>query len=397
MQNVDAWIWFTQKNGLRTKRRLELLERYGSPEKLFHMSKQELKKEKLSIRERLIFQDKDLSYVEAVKERCREVGIHILTYNNPAYPEKLKEIPDPPLVLYVRCRERINLNEKICISMVGNRDMTKYGELAANEIAKDLAKAGIVIVSGMAAGIDSASHIGALRGGGLTVAVLGCGADVVYPRHNDRLMQDIIHHGMVISEYPPGTPPVGKHFPVRNRIISGLSEGVVVVEAPARSGSLITAELALKQNRDVFAVPGDINRTHSRGCNKLISKGAILVNEAEDVLKEYEIKFRNILKAYNKQEKSPEHKEEAFVYTEQKEDILVVSESETVFAETPDLSGMSDIRKRITENLSLNPTSLEKLTEKTKLSADELSMELTMMEIEGVIRQLPGKNFVLNA
>ncbi len=397
MQKVDYWIWFAQKNGLRSKRRLELLEQFDSPETLFHMTKDEMKKKKLSIRERLIFQDKDLSYVESIKERCREVGIHILTYDNPAYPEKLKEIQDPPLVLYVRCKERINLNEKICISMVGNRAMTKYGELAANEIAKDLAKAGIVVVSGMAAGIDSASHVGALRGGGLTVAVLGCGVDVVYPKQNERLMHDIIMHGMVISEYPPGTPPIGKHFPVRNRIISGLSEGVVIVEAPARSGSLITADLALKQNRDVFAVPGDINRTHSRGCNKLISKGAILVNAAEDVLKEYELKFRNILKQYQKAEKSQGSKEDSFVYTETKEEAFVVSAPETALAETPDFSGMTDVRKRIAENLSLNPTSLEKLSEKTKLSADELSMELTMMELEGIIRQLPGKNFVLNA
>ena len=393
MQKVDYWIWFTQKNGLRPARCLELLERYGSPEPLFHMSKQELKKEKLSIRERLIFQDKDLTYVESVKERCREVGIHILTYDNPAYPEKLREISDPPLVLYVRCKERINLNEKICISMVGNRSMTKYGELAANEIANGLAKAGVVVVSGMATGIDSASHVGALRGGGLTVAVLGCGVDVVYPRHNDRLMQDIISRGMVISEYPPGTPPIGKHFPVRNRIISGLSEGVVVVEAPARSGSLITADLALKQNRDVFAVPGDINRTHSVGCNKLISKGAILVNAAEDILREYELRFRNILKEYQKQE----NKKESMVYTAEKEDTFVVSAPETVFAETPDFSNLPDARKRIADNLSLHPTSLEKLIETTKLSADELSMELTMMELEGIIRQLPGKNFVLNA
>jgi len=388
LQEVDYWLWFALKDGMNHKRRIELLERYDSPETLFRMDKKKMKKEKLSIREKLLLSDKDMEYARAVKERCKEVGIHILTYHNPAYPEKLKEISDPPVVLYVRCKKRINLNDKICISMVGNRDMTKYGELAANEIASGLARAGVVVISGMAAGIDSASHIGALNGGGLTVAVLGCGADIVYPRYNDKLMQSIIEHGMIITEYPPGTPPIGKHFPVRNRIISGLSEGVVVVEAPTKSGSLITADLALKQNRDVFAVPGDINRRNSRGCNKLIAKGAILVNSAEDVLKEYEFVFRNILKKYYEQsaDEMEEQPKNSFTLREEKP-CIEVQRKET--------EALSEQQRLITDCLSMTPVSFDKLIEKTKLSADTLSTELMMLELDGVVQELPGKHFVL--
>ena len=284
LQEVDYWLWFALKTGMSPKRRIELLERFGSPEVLFHMDKKKMKKEKLSIRDKLFLADKDMDYANRVKERCKEVGIHILTYHSPAYPEKLKEISDPPCVLYVRCRNKINLNDKICISMVGNRDMTKYGELAANELASGLARAGVVVISGMAAGIDSASHIGALNGGGLTVAVLGCGADIVYPRYNDTLMHSIIEHGMVITEYPPGTPPIGKHFPVRNRIISGLSEGVIVVEAPAKSGSLITADFALEQGKDIWAVPGNINSKNSEGTNRLIKDGAYVFLGTNDFI-----------------------------------------------------------------------------------------------------------------
>ena len=389
LQEVDYWLWFSLKDSISRKRQIALLQQIGSPEKLFHMDKKQMKKAGLSIKERITFADKGMEYPETVKERCKEVGIHILTYHNPAYPEKLKEISDPPCILYVRCKEKINLNDKICISMVGNRDMTKYGELAANEIAAGLAKVGIVVVSGMATGIDSASHIGALDAGGLTIAVLGCGADIVYPRHNNMLMNAIIEHGMVITEFPPGTPPLPKHFPIRNRIISGLSEGVAVIEAPIKSGSLITADLALKQNRDVFAVPGDINRFHSRGCNKLISKGAILINSAEDILKEYEFVFRNTLKQYSETHLQLETKR-----TEIKEILSVKNATPLMITNT--YENLSEQQRKIIKNLSISPVSLETLLEKTKLSADELSAEIMMLEIEGYIKELPGKYFVLH-
>lgn len=208
---------------------------FDSPEKLYGMSKKELMQSKeLTRRQVFLLADKSMTAVMRVKENCKKYGIRIMTYDNAYYPEKLKHIPDPPYVLYVLSRKRINLNDRLCIAMVGNRVMTDYGRCSAMDIAKGLAEAGIVVVSGMARGIDGASHAGTIRAGGTTVAVLGCGVDIAYPPEHNRLMRAIYENGMVISEYPPGTPPKKQHFPIRNRIISGLSDGVVVVEAPKR-------------------------------------------------------------------------------------------------------------------------------------------------------------------
>ncbi len=393
MNSVNYWLWFSLKKGISSTRKIELLSQFTSPEKLYQMDKKALKAAKLSRKEVRVLSDKDTTEAELTKERCMEVGIRILTYDSNFYPERLKEIPDPPVVLYVRSKERINLNDRICIGMVGNREMTPYGEQAALQISGGLTKAGVVTISGMARGIDGASHRGTLLKGGQTVAVLGCGADVVYPPEHGELMRQIIENGMVVTEYPPGTPPLGKHFPVRNRLISGLSEGVLVVEAPKKSGSLITADLALKQNRDVFAVPGDITRKHSLGCNKLISQGAVLVNEAEDILKEYELLYRNILKQYERQ--APE---EMVLSSESKKEVFEKkpTEKKTKSSLHPAYSTLSDVQKTIAEALSIEPIHIDLLSTSTGITTDVLSTELMMMEIDGVIKSLPGKYFVLN-
>ena len=395
LNSVDYWLWFSLKKGICNARKIELLLQFDSPENLFHMNKKALKAAKLSRKEVRLLADKDMTETELTKERCMEVGIRILTYESSFYPERLKEIPDPPVVLYVRSKEKINLNDRICIGMVGNRYMTPYGEQAALQISGGLAKAGVVTISGMARGIDGASHRGTLLHGGQTVAVLGCGADVVYPPEHGGLMQQIIENGMVVTEYPPGTPPIGKHFPVRNRLISGLSEGVVVVEAPKKSGALITADLALKQNRDVFAVPGDITRKQSLGCNKLISQGAVLVNEAEDILKEYELLYRNILKQYERQADKPEEAER--VPSEKPRDILEKkTEKKQGVPLHPAYNALSDVQKKVAGALTIEPIHVETLSALTGLTVDTLSTELMMMEIDGIVKSLPGKYFVLN-
>ena len=391
MKSLDYWLWFSLKKGISNARKVELLLQYDSLEVLYHMDKKALKREKLTRKEMRLLSDKDMTEAELTKERCMEIGIRILTYDSAFYPERLKQIADPPIVLYVRSKERINLNDKICIGMVGNRYMTTYGELASLQIAGGLAEAGVVTVSGMARGIDSASHRGSLLKGGKTVAVLGCGADVVYPPENGALMQNIIENGMVVTEYPPGTPPIGKHFPVRNRLISGLSEGVVVVEAPKKSGSLITADLALKQNRDVFAVPGDITRKQSLGCNKLISQGAILVNDASDILKEYELLYRNTLKQYINHSKEQQNAIDTVA-----EEMPKLSSPMQEVSLHPAYSGLSDIQKRIVSALSINPIHVEALSALTGLTLAELATELMLLEIDGIVKSLPGKHFVLH-
>lgn len=208
----------------------------------------------------------------------------VVTLADDTYPLLLKEIPDPPLVLHFR--GDVSLLARTSIAVVGSRRASPYGVNAAAHIAKQLASTGIVIVSGLARGIDAAAHHAALDAGGTTIAVLGTGIDVVYPRGNARLFQRIEEHGLIVSEFPPGSPPLPIHFPIRNRVISGLTQGTVIVEATARSGSLITARMAAEQNRDVFAVPGSIFAAGSEGTHRLIQYGAKLVHDVNDVLEE---------------------------------------------------------------------------------------------------------------
>ncbi|MCR5175891.1 MAG: DNA-processing protein DprA [Anaerovibrio sp.] len=225
--------------------------------------------------------NEDLPY--SLAEKCESQHISICDINDDVYPKNLKEIFDPPYVLFYRGTLQ---NDKLRIAIVGSRKISPYGRAAAKQFSVDLASLGVSVVSGAAYGVDTESHKGALSAG-TTEAVLGCGIDVVYPTSNKKLLADIAEKGAVISEYLPGTPPLKHNFPARNRIISGMARGVLVVEAAERSGSLITAELALSVGRDIFAVPGSIFAPGSLGCNKLIQQGAKLVLDTRDIMSEY--------------------------------------------------------------------------------------------------------------
>ena len=386
LPNIDYWLWLTLKRDFGPGTITSLLEVFETPEAIYNATKEDL--EEKNIFSKVIIKrvlNKSMKYVEKVKEDCKRFGIRILAFDSPYFPEKLKHIPDPPYVLYVRSKSKINLNDKLLIGMVGNREMTEYGRCIAGDIAQGLSEAGVVVVSGMARGIDGASHAAALTSGGTTVAVLGCGADICYPPEHKDLMNAIIEDGMVISEYPPKTPPKPENFPIRNRIISGLCDGTVVVEAPEKSGSLITADFALKQGRDVFVVPGDITREHSKGTNNLIKEGSILVTSALDILKEYELLYINTLKqSINK--KDMEYKE----YKEEETKESFNLPQDNIY------EGLSQKEMVIIKNLSVKPVALELLSQKTGLAPDELSSMLMMLEINGFIKTLPGKNFVLN-
>jgi len=288
MTNITYWLWLATRCGARFGKRL--LEQFGSPEAIWQADRQafvdipRLNKHKLDA-----LMEKDLTVAEHIQADCLKQGIQILTLFDEAYPELLRNIPDPPLVLYVR-GTLPDFTDRLSISIVGTRNCTQYGKQAAWHFAGNLAQRGVIIVSGMALGIDGTANRAAIEAGGETVAVLGCGVDVCYPWQHKQLMEDIVRHGAVISEYPPGTEPFGNHFPVRNRIITGLGQGTLIVEAPKKSGALISADLALEQGRDVFAVPGDINRPSSAGCNARIRQGAAeLVQEPADILSQYQL------------------------------------------------------------------------------------------------------------
>ena len=275
--------------GVGSRRLQTLLNEYGTAQVIWSLPKKELLASN-SIPGHLSaaiarYREDDPDAPQKLEESCRKKKIRAVNISEPGYPEPLKHIFDPPLVLFYRgCFD----SQENCLAMVGSRNASSYGEGVAREFAEVLAGAGFTVVSGGARGIDTFSHVGALKTG-RTIAVLGCGVDVAYPSENRRLFDEIAEKGAVLSEYGPGTQPFPAFFPARNRIISGMARGTIVVEAAERSGSLITAELAVNEGRDVFAVPASIYSDRSKGCHRLIQQGARLVSGVEDILEEYGI------------------------------------------------------------------------------------------------------------
>ncbi|MBW2610142.1 MAG: DNA-protecting protein DprA [Deltaproteobacteria bacterium] len=339
-----------------------LLDRFGHPERVFQATISELtgvegvrKDTAQGIVKRRYSSDPS----EALRQ-IEECGARLITYSDPAYPPALKEIHDPPMLLYIKGKD-IPANLSF-IAMVGSRNATHYGLKAAEKIGQGLARRGLGVVSGMARGIDSASHWGCLNGRGFTIAVLGTGIDIVYPASNKKLFKQITQKGAVISEFPIGTPPAPNNFPARNRLISGLCRGVVVVEATKNSGSLITASLALEQGREVFAVPGSIDSFKSTGCHFLIKQGARLVENSDDVLDELGLNYPYALKT-------------------------------DTFKEKP-MPPMDESERTIYEIIGDYPIHIDQIARQGNIEPGEVSGTLMRMELKGMIRQLPGKMFV---
>ena len=296
MAALKYWVWLTTLPGLGERAKLQLLAHFGSPEEIYFAPEGELLlAEGITKLQAALLADKSLDRAEKVLEDCARDGQFLLTMDDAGYPARLRNIYDPPLLLYGKGSLPL-FDDEVAVTVVGTRDCTPYGVRAASQLGYELARQGALLVSGMAKGIDGEALKGALRAGGFTAAVLGGGADVVYPAANRRLYEDIAATGVILSEYPPGTEPKGDHFPVRNRLLSALSLATVVVEAPEKSGALITAATALEQGREVFAVPGPFDAPKSRGCNALIREGAGLVCEAWDVLSFYESRFPHKLR-----------------------------------------------------------------------------------------------------
>ncbi len=305
-------------------------------------------------------------------DQAHRLGIHIVTRCDESYPARLLTIYDSPPVLFIRG----GLDpDEICVAVVGSRQASAYGRYTTQKISRELALAGVTIVSGMARGIDSCAHRGALSAKGRTLAVLGCGPDVVYPPENRKLFNEILENGALISEYPPGTEPLPYHFPARNRIISGLSYGVLVVEAGEKSGSLITARLAAEQGREVFAIPGTIDSASSRGANSLIKQGAKLIDHVDDILEEI---------APQVEKCRPDGRQSSQDHA-----------CRTDFKETPDAaSNLSAFDERLLKLLPEgSAVQVDELLEKSELDAKDVLSGLITLEIKGMIEQYPGKLF----
>lgn len=291
MAALKYWLWLTTAPGLSNRVRLLLLEHFSSPEDVYYAQPDELcLVEGITKQQVESLSDKSLTRAERVLADCAKDGQFIVTMEDAAYPARLRDMYDPPVLLYGKGSMPL-FDEEAAVAVVGTRKCTPYGTGTASQLGYELARQGGLVISGLARGIDGAALQGALRAGGFTAAVLGGGADVIYPPENRRLYEDIAATGVLLSEYPPGTEPLPGHFPVRNRIISGLSLASLVVEAPVRSGALITAHAALDQGRDVFAVPGPIDAAASVGCNRLIRDGAGLAASGWDILSVYHSRF----------------------------------------------------------------------------------------------------------
>jgi DNA processing protein len=305
----------------------------------------------------------DQNRVDKEIETAMEKGISIFSIEDDAYPVSVKQFPDAPFVLYVR--GEIQEEDKYAVGVVGSRNATTYGRLVAEKLSFKLARYGLTVVSGMARGIDSFSHHGALKAGGRTIAVLGSGLDVPYPHTNKKLMDSIASSGAVVSEFPFGTAPLRENFPRRNRIISAMSLGVLVVEATVDSGSLITVRYALEQGRDVFAVPGNITSRNSRGTNELIKNGAKLVDSAEEIINELRPQIKGIIS----------------------EDRILTEK------ELPD---MSDEEKMLFGCLTNEPKQVDLIIRESKVTAGKALSALLNLELKGIARQTEGKCYSIN-
>jgi DNA processing protein len=375
------WIALKLVPGLGTRTAGKLLERFHTPQAIFRASRTELEGAGVngavaqSIASGCTFED-----AVTQQEKMTQAGAVLVTIGDPRYPAALREIFDPPTVLFVR--GRIELLQTLMLAVVGTRRATPYGLAAAERLSADLSHAGLTIVSGMARGIDTAAHKGALAAGGGTVAVLGCGVDVVYPIENKKLAAELAVKGTIVSEFPMGSVAFPQNFPIRNRIISGMSLGVMVVEGAQYSGSAITAKLAMDQGREVFAVPGNITSKLSWGPNLLIKQGARLVQDWNDVVAELPPESRRHLIEQGRQRIL----EEGGAAGQPVQASLAGGKD----------SELGPTARRALEILHVDASvHLDDMLEKMEdMSPSELIAALFELEMLGLVKQLPGKNFV---
>jgi DNA processing protein len=372
--DLADWIALNMVRGIGPRTANQLLNRFGSPAQVFAASRLSLQKEGLKPETIQELQDSSiLDKANAEIERLEKLGAEVITLDDGDYPELLREIHDPPIALYVRGNLK-QAYERPCLAVVGSRRCSTYGVNVAESLSRDLAAHGLTIISGLARGIDAAAHRGALEANGLTVAVVGTGLETTYPKEHKKLEEQIIAHGAVISEFPLGTPPLPQNFPYRNRILSGLCFGVLIVEASEHSGSLITARLAYEQGREVFAVPGNITSQTSFGPNFLIKDGAKLVQIWRDVIEEL-----------------PREIKEALLGVEHPASLPAQANVQPIFESVE----LSDAERKVLEILSPDvPAHVDQLLISSEMNSSELMNALLGLEMKDRIRQLPGKSFI---
>lgn len=353
-EELAAWLRLTLVPGVGGDSQRALLKAFGLPQRIFAASPAALAAVVPADKLRALLDHDAQAHIDAALEWARQPGNRIVTLADADYPRRLLDIPDPPTLLYVK--GRIELLQRDAVAMVGSRNATVQGKNNAEAFARALSEAGVTVVSGLALGIDAAAHRGGLQGAASTVAVIGTGADRIYPGRNGELARAIAERGALVSEFPLGTPPLAANFPRRNRLIAGLARGCLVVEAALASGSLITARLAAEQGRDVFAIPGSIHSPLAKGCHRLIKQGAKLVDDVQDVLDELG------LGGGAAQRRDP-------------------------------AASCDEATRRVLEALGYDPCTVDQLSERSGLTPDRLYAMLLQLELDGMVTPVPGGRF----
>ena len=403
------WIWLTQRKGLGAAGQKKLLNSFGTPKDVFAADEEALERAGIAQTVRKSLLDRDLERARAVLKRCAETGVRVLTLGDSDYPTRLRLLEDAPALLY--CRGQLPPEDRPAIGLVGSREADDRGLEAALRLGREIAACGGRVATGMARGIDAQGALGALAQGGQVIGVLGCGVDVVYPKENAALFARVPEQGCLISEYPPGTAPNARNFPVRNRLISALSDAVAVVRAREQSGALITARRAAEQGREVFALPGDPADPGSRGCNALLREGALAAESGWDILRHYEYRYPGAVsmqtakcKMQNEgtgnvrggvpdapQASSRCRAGENAAPDDRKDCTLPSATPKAVL----DLSRLSPVQRQIAEALSEGPMQLDALIDRLGLPASQVLTQLTLLQVKKIVIQKPGKLYEL--
>lgn len=402
MSNLKYWIWLAGRKGIGGQNGVHILNYFGTPERAYFSDRAEYSRIE-GIPEPVIcsLEDKSLDGANRILGDCERLGIRVLTRQDATYPERLAAIHQPPMLLYTKGRS-FSFDEEAAIAVVGTRTATPYGIWAATKLSMDLTARGALIVSGMAEGIDAAAIRGALKAGGPVVSVLAGGLDVIYPREHRGLYEDVAVAGMLISEHPPGTAHMGSYFPVRNRIISGLSAGVIAIESKRFGGTMYTVSHALDQDREVFAVPGPIGSESSEGTNRLIQEGAAkLIVNAEDVICELIDRFPNRLKYDSPIDPETErHRIKNVVDTVKGKEPPAKKENTAEKKPAIEYVDWQSCKEKLTNDQQIVLHALgeksyraDDLVEATQLPTRRVLSALTILQIQGYVTQESGKRF----
>ena len=412
MSIIRYWVWLSGLYGLRPAAKHRLLAHFGGPQEIYFADDYAEVEGLGSEARRLLEESKSLERADVILERCQRQNVQILTCQDAAYPRRLTHIYDPPAVLYIKGRMPW-VDEQCAVAIVGTRKATPYGIKMGRKLGYELTAAGALVISGLAAGVDTAGAVGALRAGGSCVGVLGTAIDVVYPNCNRALFEDVAAVGALLSEYPPGAPGSRHYFPLRNRIMAGLSCGVTVIEAPARSGALITAARAAEFGRDVFAVPGNADAPNCQGSNALIRDGAKAVSCAWDILSEYSGRFPSLRAvhgtgvAFSQPIKppcpavpvhTPEAAEDGARDAIQMRRSAVGQAREEARRQRLEqqLEQLSQTQLKLLSAIPSPETQVDEIIQTTGLPTAVVLAELTVLQIKGYVSQSKGKRFSLN-